>query len=81
MGSKMGVTRIIGSVCWSWEQRREERGKGGVRGVGWILGCLVRGSERVAGSRLWGWGSFRMGRWNWGVVVERLLFSKGGVWF
>ena len=25
VGSKMAVTRIIGSVCWSWELRRVER--------------------------------------------------------
>lgn len=34
MGSKMAVTRIIGSVCWSWELRRGERGGGGGEGGG-----------------------------------------------
>lgn len=52
VGSKMAVTQIIGSVCWSWELRREE---GGGVGGGW--GWLGWG-------RFWGvW----FGRGLWGL--------------
>lgn len=59
------------------EERRERRGWGGGFGA-----SGSRGRERVAGSRLWGWGSLMRRRWGGGVLVERLLFKKGGgVWF
>lgn len=63
MGSKMAVTRIIGSVCWLWELRRGERGGGGGEGgIFWASGLR----ERVAGSRLWGGGLLMRGRWSGG---------------
>ena len=50
----MAVTRIIGSVCWSWELRRVERRRRRRRRRGHFGASGSRGRERVAGSRLWG---------------------------
>lgn len=76
MGSKMAVTRIT-AFCLlvvGAEERRERRGEGSREDFG------ASGSrERIAGSRLWGGGSLRRGRWSGGgVLVKRLLFEEGG---
>lgn len=58
MGSKMAVTRIIGSVCWSWELKRGERwGEGGggcggdFRASGWREREGLRGLDCGVGGR------------------------------
>lgn len=71
VGSKMAVTRIIGSVCWSWELRRGERRRRG----GGVFGAS--GSREREGSRLWGGGSLIRGRWSGGCYYLRRGGASG----